>query len=835
MSNTSIKPAEQASSRRRGERGVALLMTLGVVALILVLAMSFSFTSRTDRMAAANNSDTTKARLFADSGLERVLALMKYHYTGSHPQDLYPATKTAVSHLVFTDVNGRLISFNNDANDDTAGNDKLVTIFSNSSTTSIEFITEDDINSAAPEWIHVNDSSGSLIGRYSYIIIDDSGKIDPSYAVDSTYDENTGSTIKKGGTTAEICLADLGISSFNSYREDPNGQMPTGKKWFSWAHIIKGIGADQAHLNTATDVLSPLSYCKNVFLTNSESFTDSNADGRWNWRADDNTDTIWDTSETETYTDANGNGRFDYGAESPRFNLSRTDWVSLPVTIDIVKAGIPWIAGMNGGAVADQVAANLIDYCDDDDGDGNPSTDTPVAQSDYNGTTASYCGLEKVPYINEVNLKVSFTQEIKFLHNKNTFTINAQIELANMYSSSLTIPAIELTANLDMAGLSFSNKSISITWNNVVASPNGYTLTGFVSDITTVNDWFSAAGNMENFKIKDLKVVTGGGIPLTATNLHDVAVIGDSSIWPDLVPNDPSIGAGVEANDPRLNTTTSNWQWLSIGTADGSTVGTPGVKNGFCSASATPSSSYDAETVADPVNLSTAYIHNGPMQSLWELGAIHRGEAWRSINLHSYDASPDGTYVNSDWMLLDQCKLSSKTEVRGKVNLNTPNAAVWDAILTGVKLGDSYGSFSGGSSLNSIPDLRNAILGLNGGTAGTPLVSRGRLLQLANFTDGTQGTQDTDRAQEEIIGKLANLLTTRQNYFTVIVVGQAVKDLGANITSALPAKKPDNWVKYDSTGDKWCSILGEQKMMAVVYRDAFTDLYKVVRFEYLDD
>lgn len=35
----------------------------------------------------------------------------------------------------------------------------------------------------------------------------------------------------------------------------------------------------------------------------------------------------------------------------------------------------------------------------------------------------------------------------------------------------------------------------------------------------------------------------------------------------------------------------------------------------------------------DSKHLSTAYIRNAPMQSLWELGVIHRGAAWQTLNL----------------------------------------------------------------------------------------------------------------------------------------------------------------------------------------------------------
>ena len=40
-------------------------------------------------------------------------------------------------------------------------------------------------------------------------------------------------------------------------------------------------------------------------------------------------------------------------------------------------------------------------------------------------------------------------------------------------------------------------------------------------------------------------------------------------------------------------------------------------------------------------HLSTAYIRNAPMQSLWELGVIHRGAAWQTLNLKAAGAPKD--------------------------------------------------------------------------------------------------------------------------------------------------------------------------------------------------
>ena len=101
----------------------------------------------------------------------------------------------------------------------------------------------------------------------------------------------------------------------------------------------------------------------------------------------------------------------------------------------------------------------------------------------------------------------------------------------------------------------------------------------------------------------------------------------------------------------------------------------------------------DADTSTDS-HLSTAYIRNAPMKSLWELGVIHRAKAWQTINLKNAmrpgtddqpirnsdmkqpgegDTSWDGdgtSFVGGDGGLLEQVKITDKAYCYGKLNVN---------------------------------------------------------------------------------------------------------------------------------------------------------------------
>ena len=84
---------DRATGRRSKQRGVALIMTLGILALLLIMAMSFSYTSKTNEIAAGINADIMQARLMCESGVSRLLAAMKTTLDSANPDEAaYPPT-----------------------------------------------------------------------------------------------------------------------------------------------------------------------------------------------------------------------------------------------------------------------------------------------------------------------------------------------------------------------------------------------------------------------------------------------------------------------------------------------------------------------------------------------------------------------------------------------------------------------------------------------------------------------------------------------------------------------------------------------------------------------
>ena len=94
-------PHDKAARR---QRGVALLMTLSILALLLIMAMSFAYTSKTNRLSAGISADLVQSRLMCDTGLSRVLASMKYSYDPLNPTPGTPAQRAYPPTWLATDT-----------------------------------------------------------------------------------------------------------------------------------------------------------------------------------------------------------------------------------------------------------------------------------------------------------------------------------------------------------------------------------------------------------------------------------------------------------------------------------------------------------------------------------------------------------------------------------------------------------------------------------------------------------------------------------------------------------------------------------------------------------
>lgn len=236
-------------------------------------------------------------------------------------------------------------------------------------------------------------------------------------------------------------------------------------------------------------------------------------------------------------------------------------------------------------------------------------------------------------------------------------------------------------------------------------------------------------------------------------------------------------------------------------------------------------------------HLSTAYIRNAPMQSLWELGVIHRGAAWQTLNLKAAGApggtgsispsdmkqglswdNPSGTsYANGDGGILEQVKLTEKAYSYGLININMfcsdqnyqsdyddqMGQALFYNILYGQQIStfetETQGTISIGMDTTITDALKSACY-IDETSQKKPFASRTQFLDWKYKSDENKRlftafgalpsiTSSSDAQQEEIIGKTINLLKAEpsaSNVIQFIVVAQTIRDLSGTITRIRP-------------------------------------------------
>ena len=255
---------------------------------------------------------------------------------------------------------------------------------------------------------------------------------------------------------------------------------------------------------------------------------------------------------------------------------------------------------------------------------------------------------------------------------------------------------------------------------------------------------------------------------------------------------------------------------------------------------------HDVETVDDPawrgdtddLHLSTANIRNAPMQSFWELGAIHRAVPWQTLNLQGADlisgesswdstfyklltedpedalfsfATSGTSYNGGDGAILDMVKISEAAVSYGMIDLNmlrsnypgknVAGSSYVDELLLSrilMSLGrstaaaDAEGNFdlysvkeATTTALLSNAEVSSILSQLNGIT--DTINSRSEFIEIVRAALGiaSDGTLPgaNKREQDELIGKIMPLLKTEPalvTTFAVDVVAQTIRDIGGN-------------------------------------------------------
>lgn len=287
------------------------------------------------------------------------------------------------------------------------------------------------------------------------------------------------------------------------------------------------------------------------------------------------------------------------------------------------------------------------------------------------------------------------------------------------------------------------------------------------------------------------------------------------------------------------------------------------------------------------------------MRSPWELGLIHRAAAWQTINLKEYDPNkgykfvaanvPDASYpyaripgggaysdpVNGggDANILNQVKMIGTATSNNKININsayvdssTGKNITLQALLANIRIGNTFlnvgtaaGDAEGAKIIAPSAGIDNLVLAIMTKRNGMDYLTRAEVANAKTSATATTNAlsngacgipQDTDAKQEELIGKFINLTDVggKNNYFYVIVLAQAIKDVGGPSGGSgftISKRKGGNLYSaacklgtfdYDSTNSIYFDeIIAEQKVRLLVFADP-SDSYKckVLSYEFIE-
>jgi len=443
----------------------------------------------------------------------------------------------------------------------------------------------------------------------------------------------------------------------------------------------------------------------------------------------------------------------------------------------------------------------MVDFCD---ADSFATTDATWA-----GNPPTYCGNEKVPYINEMYFEFSLIED----NGTYKLKLKPSLEMVNIFNEAVP----EGEARIRISGQVTFGEGEETNWS--------YEISKYAMD---TQDKLSYAtyglGEQEVAETTTLSpaVVTGELLVIigSSNQIYDVAYwkittvvtldnVGDSKV------------ISLEVSDPRCNHRSDYWE---VGTK-----GSLGSDNSNFTADFPPIPDEDADENQEDVEtnqpkqdwesgvsfnpgsastFSTAFIPNRPFRNFWELGAIHRGEPFRTLDIAGEDAE-----------MLDQVKIGPLKRTHGKFNANSRNPLAWQEFLRGINPQDGYDSIT-------YFDPEEEFI--------TTTPSGDLNHSRAAIAAALAGYGSTDREREALIGRTANLLTTRMDKYSVLVIGQVVKELDGVTDSNWDDIKKSvvNPIEY---ADGYYSILATQRILAHIVRDAWRNEYKIVQLQLLED
>jgi hypothetical protein len=792
--HTSIVHSPSSISHRSGERGVALILTLAIIALVTLLLIAFVTSMRVENAASKNFNDLIKARELARGAVDQAVAQIRQG-TALRSGGATPGYYVTSPGLIYTNGNGvfgPVYLYSGGAN--VAPTDPINSTNLNGgfwitgqNPPSGDFISEPDsqINVA---WVYVPQDPSAppgllnpIIGRYAYWVDDEASKININTAGQPGANPNPLDPLGLGYSTNSQVDLNMLLPGLNNFVTAIQNRQVTPNPGFTTIEEVK--------------IAEGANVVPSDFNTNQFYLTTYSDDGYYPKYDTDNLSDL-DVFERQRLLpsalvspgDIDGSA----GRNSANFRLTDT--------------ALKTVYG-SGGTFKDkytqtgveQLIANIIAYQHDpqNPADANPFPYDPAPAQD----PPPYLGLARVPYVNEV--QISYTAGASAPPGPIPITRTVTVELFYLYGADSAAGYVSPGETLVVKNLP-AIQGVTMPSQVTVFVPPGTTFG------TRANAYHALAPVSNSSTAPSTP-----GLPITVSATPPAAPVvvdyydrsGTHRLNCAVVPLASTIITtpatpvlqGAEVIDPCLNANATDWIPYPNGTTP---IGTLGRQN-------------NAYAPPDPGNVdSKAHIRGTAMLSVGELGYIHlpgAANVWKHLTLQPGGGATAGQIP--DWALLDLFTVGSPTA--GRININGfvspgfPGTTVRRTVPLKALLSSLSSVIANSGAVaneiydNTAPVARGAdsygIHGAGGIREGV-FDTIGELCEVGALTAGA----NTQAGKEAAIRALANIITVRSGAFKIWVLAQSIKQPpGSTFGTFTPGKD---------------IITGEVKAQAVVER-----------------
>jgi len=365
-----------------------------------------------------------------------------------------------------------------------------------------------------------------------------------------------------------------------------------------------------------------------------------------------------------------------------------------------------------------QMAVNIIDFMD-----------TNGTATTYNDGANTYYGVDKTPYINEVEARTSGGRD-------------KYIELYNPYDAAINIVNWKIKLDGEATEIILVGPTVPL---------RGY----YVIDETGAEGGDQTDANVGNLDIggEELILEDSNGNVMQRTDY------GSANNNQSRQLNDPRpIPLTASAADP--------WEWTSTGRTAGAE------NNNF-----DPTDGDDGWTAV--TQASSFFVANSRFPNKGYLGYIHRGKEWSSVRIGDTVAYPIA-YPN----LLQYITITDPS----RDNIDNDGDGSTDTTDTGSQSGDFDGpeyripglinvNTASIQALQSLPNVDSTIATAIQGSGSKPFTSIGNMVDDVTQLTGALPKWD----EEETLRSISNLITIRSNVFTVYVTAQITNESMSNV------------------------------------------------------